>query len=759
MKITIALLVGVFFQADASQWKPAKLRLDTPWTAKVDPARPLPEYPRPTLVRERWVNLNGLWQFAPAKQGDEPPLGKDLGRSILVPFAIEAALSGIGEHHDRVFYRRIVKIPADWQAPRVRLHFGAVDWEATVWVDGQKLTTHRGGYDPFWVDLVGDLAKAGEHEIVVGVFDPTDKGPQPRGKQVKQPEGIFYTPTTGIWQTVWMEPLGALAIESVKTLTANDLRSQSAKVAVSGGGNPTVKLTARFGDKVVAQAEGPANGAPLVLAPETALLWTPETPNLYQLEVELLDEGKTVEKIQSYFALRTVGVGPDAKGHQRLLLNGKPVFHMGPLDQGYWPDGILTAPTEEALKYDIEITKKLGFNMIRKHVKVEPERWYTWCDRLGVLVWQDMPSGDAMNPPGKTDIVRTPESALIYETELARLIHSLEHHPSIVMWVVFNEGWGQFDTPRITKWTKERDPSRIVNCASGWNDHPVGDVVDAHIYPGPGVPPKQGTRARVLGEFGGLGLGLKEHSWGGANWSYQGTSSREHLTRRYVQLLREVHRLKESDGLAAAVYTQTTDVETEINGLLAYDRRLIKVDLETVAKANQGTFEGIPEPVTLLKDGRSGPQDWRYTTQSPAEGWMKKDFDDSSWSKGKSGFGSKGTPGARIGTEWTNNEIWLRREFPLPADLGGTWILTCHHDEDVEIYINGVLAAKATGFTSDYEELEVSPEAAKTLKLHGNVLAVKCKQTRGGQYIDVGLIVVPKGSIAGPGELQIPPRP
>jgi Glycosyl hydrolases family 2, TIM barrel domain len=449
--------------------------------------------------------------------------------------------------------------------------------------------------------------------------------------------------------------------------------------------------------------------------------------------------------VRSYFGMRKIAVGKDDKGVLRLLLNNKFVFQVGPLDQGFWPDGLYTAPTDAALKYDIEITKKLGFNMARKHVKVEPARWYYWCDKLGLLVWQDMPSGDKGVASGKGEITRTAESARQYELELRRMIDHLHNHPSIIMWVIFNEGWGQFDTRRLTAWTKGHDPSRLVNCASGWNDMGVGDVHDHHVYPGPGsvgLFKPESKRAVVLGEFGGLGLGVEGHTWSGKTWGYRGMRNRAELTRKYERLLAEVWRLKDRTGLSAAVYTQTTDVETEANGLMTYDRAVIKVDVKRVKAVNRGDVSHIPAVTVVVPTSQKKGIPWRYTLKKPAATWFKADFDDSGWKQGPGGFGTKGTPGAVVRTEWKTDDIWIRREFTLPKKDFSHLYLYLHHDEDAEVYINGVLAATVSGYTTDYDEVAIDPAARKALKAGKNHIAVHCKQTTGGQYIDVGLVEI-----------------
>jgi hypothetical protein len=734
--------------AHAADWRPAKGPLMTKWAKDVGPDKALPEYPRPQMVRKDWICLNGQWQFAVAREGDEAPVGKTLDGQILVPFPVESALSGVMKPAQRVWYRRTFDLKPEWAGRRLLLHFGAVNWEATVWVNGQKFDTHRGGYDGFTLDITGALKKDGPQEVVVGVWNPIDGGTQPRGKQVRKPGGIFYTASTGIWQTVWLEPVPKASIASLQIVP--DLDHNKIIVTVHGRGTgknhrATITVSARDVDPA-SRLHVPLE-QPVEVTVSRAVPWSPESPFLYDLTVDLIDDQANtgIDAVAGYCALRKISVGKDDKGVTRMLLNNKPYFQVGPLDQGFWPDGLYTAPTDAALKSDIEITKKLGFNMARKHVKVEPERWYYWCDKLGLLVWQDMPSGDKSVRPGQGQITRSPESAKQYELELKRMIDGRGNHPCIVMWVPFNEGWGQFDTTRVVELVKQHDPSRLVDPASGWNDYPCGDVHDIHVYPGPGSPEPEQKRAAVLGEFGGLGLKIDGHTWENKTWGYKGTKDSADLTRKYEQLLRRVYRFKDKPGLSAAVYTQTTDVETEGNGLLTYDRAVVKVDAERVAAANRGDFSKVPEPKVLVPTSKEEGRTWRYTTAKPADGWQKPDFSDKDWKEGPGGFGTKGTPGAVVRTEWKTDDIWLRREFTLPDEKWGDLLLLLHHDEDAEVYVNGVLAAKVPGFVTDYEEVPISAEARKALKPGKNLFAVHCHQTTGGQYIDVGIVEV-KGS-------------
>ncbi|MCY2995329.1 MAG: glycoside hydrolase family 2 [Planctomycetota bacterium] len=679
-----------------------------------------------------WTNLNGLWDYAIQPAAAAAPQAYQ--GKLLVPFPVESALSGVRQRVDdqqRLWYHRTFQIPQGWQGRRVLLHFQAVDWEATVAVNGKELGSHRGGYDAFTFDITEALQPSGDQQLVVKIFDPTDKGNQPRGKQVLNPGGIFYTPSTGIWQTVWLEPVPEARIGRLVLVPDVDTASLRIKVeGVGTGAADTVEVVARDGQVNVGQVTGKLGGELRLEVPKDKLkLWTPNTPQLYDLTITLKQGGTVVDRVDSYFAMRKIALGKDDQGILRLMLNGQFVFQVGPLDQGFWPDGLYTAPTDEALRYDIEATKKLGMNLARKHVKIEPDRWYYWCDKLGLLVWQDMAAGDN----------RTPESKQQFELELQRMIEGLGNHPSIIMWVVFNEGWGQHDTQRYVETVKRWDPSRLVNNASGWTDQKCGDVIDMHNYPGPGSPQPEATRAAVLGEFGGLGLAVPQHTWSEKSWGYAGMADLGELTRRYCKLLGRAWQLKDSPGLCAVVYTQTTDVETECNGLLTYDRAIIKVDAVEGAAANRG--EGLQYSLQIVvPTSQQQAATWRYTFDKPDDTWFQSAFDDAAWKSGPGGFGTRGTPGSVVGTEWKTNDIWLRRSFELPDVKTDGLEFVVHHDEDVEIYINGVLAGKAGGFTTDYDELALTAAGRAALKPGKNVLAVHCKQTQGGQYIDVGLV-------------------
>ena len=601
----VALLCGACSRG--AEWRPAQAPLMTRWAAEVSPVNARPEYPRPMMVREEWLSLNGLWDYAITPRGQRPE--RYDGR-ILVPYPIESALSGVRDTVGpgrTLWYRRMFRVPQRWLGRSVLLHFEAADWETHVWVNGHHIGSHQGGYDPFTFDITSALGGRGGQEILVSVWDPTDSGTQARGKQVRKPGGIFYTSVTGIWQTVWLEPVGVAAISDYAVVTDID----SARVIVTttaDGARPgdRIEAIASAGTREIARASA-APGQPLVLRIPQPRLWSPDDPYLYDLALRLVRGGRAgavragpdaaaggtgnvLDSVTGYFGMRTIAVGPDERGVTRLLLNGRFVFQFGPLDQGYWPDGLYTAPTEAAMVSDLRALRAMGFNMLRKHVKVEPRTFYAWCDRLGLLVWQDMPSAGI--PLVREDADRATDTAAArqFETELVRTIRTHWNHPSIVMWVPFNEGWGQYDTPRIARLVRDTDPTRLVNQSSGWYERGAGDVVDWHSYPAPNPPPPERSRAAVQGEYGGLGLVVPGHTWREGGWGYDLFRDRTALVERFedfVELLRAAERER---GLSAAVYTQTSDVETENNGLLTYDRAEAKLDTAAVQRALRGFF-------------------------------------------------------------------------------------------------------------------------------------------------------------------------
>jgi len=702
--------------------------LTTRWARDVDTARVLPEYPRPQMTRPAWQNLNGWWQYAVTDTASAQPTAWT-GR-ILVPFAIESQLSRVRRAvspGERLWYRRTFRAPP-FAGGRLLLHFGAVDWDATVYLNGRPVGRHRGGYDPFSFDITDALRAGSEQELVVSVWDPSDGGEQPRGKQVRAPRGIWYTSVTGIWQTAWLEPVPPTRITALDIRPDVDSSRLVLRVSVTGApAGERIHAAALAGANRIAQAEG-ALDEPLVLPVPDARLWSPDDPFLYDLRVQLASG----DSVSSYFGMRKIGLARDSTGVLRLFLNNRPLFQYGPLDQGWWPDGLYTAPTDEALRYDVEMTRRLGFNMARKHVKVEPARWYYHADRLGLLVWQDMPSANN----------RTPASREGFASELENVVDALRNHPSIVMWVPFNEGWGQHDTERHTAWLEAHDPTRPVNSASGWTDHGTGDVADLHAYPGPTLPERDGRRALVLGEFGGLGLPLDGHTWlDRDNWGYRSFGDTAALGRAYQELIRQV-RFLIADGLAAAVYTQTTDVEIEVNGIMTYDREIVKLPAG-VRTINERLHDPPPRVLAALPTSRGEGQPWRYTTLTPAEDWTRPGFDDSHWSEGIGGFGRTTDAGTRVRTPWTTSDLWLRRRFELPAAPLHQPALLVRHDEAAEVWINGVQVAALAGYNQAYTVVPLDDDARSALHPGTNSIAVHVRNTRGGQYIDVGIIEVP----------------
>ena len=499
---------------------------------------------------------------------------------------------------NELWYKRTFDIPSSWKNKNIILNFGAVDWKADVFVNDILIGSHKGGYTPFSFDITPYLKGQKGQKLTVRVWDPSDAGFQPRGKQVAKPEGIWYTPVTGIWQTVWLEPVASNHITAIKAIP--DVDNSVVGVTVSTSESSVTDIVevqiSDKNNKVVATAQG-VQGQEMRLQVKDAELWSPENPYLYDMKVTLL--GKQKDEVKSYTAFRKISVQKDAAGIYRMCLNNKPLFQYGPLDQGWWPDGLYTAPTDEALLYDIKKTKDWGFNMIRKHVKVEPARWYYHCDREGILVWQDMPSGDMGNQWGPreynagTDKNRTQESISNFYTEWKEIMNLCMSNPSVVVWVPFNEAWGQFDTEKVVAWTEAYDPSRLVNPASGGNHRACGDILDLHNYPGPEMYLADPMRVNVLGEYGGIGLALDGHLWwNNRNWGYIQFKSSDEVTAEYVKYAKELKALVKK-GFSAAVYTQTTDVEGEVNGLMTYDRKVIKINEDAVRKINKEVIDSM----------------------------------------------------------------------------------------------------------------------------------------------------------------------
>jgi len=748
-KLLLASLLTAFSALHAADWKPVPGHIMTEWAEKVDPNNTLPEYPRPQLVRGNWVNLNGLWDYAVTPKDASQP-AKYEGK-ILVPFCIESALSGVKRKFtdkDRLWYSREFTPPTLAKGERLLLNFGAVDYEATVILNGKEIGKHSGGYDAFSFDITDDL-KPGTNTLVVSVLDGTNNGPI--GKQkvsaFDKPSGIMYTATSGIWQTVWLEKVPDNFISSLKIMPDID---QGTLTVIVNGKEGDAKVTVLDSGKEIANQSGKA-GEPIVLKIPEAKLWSPDSPFLYDLKVTLGSDSVT-----SYAGMRKISKGKDEKGVLRPMLNNKIIYMAGPLDQGYWPDGIYTAPTDEALKFDIEMTKKFGFNMTRKHIKVEPARWYYWTDKLGLLVWQDMPNGVAGTKEkgkGANDdgIAKSKQLADQHELEMKRMIDQNYNSPSIVFWVLFNEGWGQYDTPRVTQIAKDLDSTRLITGASGWADTGCGDVVDRHRYQSPpGVKPDE-NRIAVAGEFGGLGYVIPGHVWVSTQTEssvYITCIDQKDFEKQYMDLWKEAFDHDVKLGTSAAVYTQITDIEMEVNGLMTYDRKVIKADVDLLSKAiGKREFPPAPTVTEIVPTSEKKLQEWSYTMDKPADDWFKPGADLSAWKTGPAPFGFKeGTGGGvKMNTEWHTADIWIVRKFELPAEKLKRPVFRTTWAESAEVYINGVKATDLKrGYAMQYCLMPLTTEAAALLKPGENTIAIHARKTPGkkpdNQFIDVGIM-------------------
>jgi beta-galactosidase len=753
--LPILCAAGLSVQAE---WKPVDNEMLTKWGEEVTPENTWQEYPRPQMVRESYNNLNGLWSYAITGR-DDSNLPKEWDGEILVPFAPESKLSGVGrtlEPEQALWYRRTFQVEA---IQRTLLHFEAVDYQATVWVNGIEVGSHTGGHTPFSFEIAKSLKK-GENTLTVRVHDATE-GFQLHGKQALDPGGIWYTRVSGIWQTVWLETLPERSIANLDYSCEVGKGQLMVSASLSGAvqANEKLRITASFDGEEVATETG---GEDIVLTLPDAKLWSPDDPNLYDLKVELLKgDDEVVDTVTSYAAIREFGKERDSEGNLRLTLNGKSIFHWGPLDQGWWPDGLLTPPSDAAMVSDIDFLKAAGFNMIRKHIKVEPRRYYAHCDRIGMLMWQDQVSmgfGPHTEPRGSNPrwsrLASDPEEGKWpsdaheqFVIEYKRMVDHLRDHPCIAVWVPFNEAWGQHKTLEVGKMAVDYDKTRHINIASGGNFWAVGDIADEHAYPEPAFPLKDerfDDYVKVVGEFGGHPWPVEGHLWqkDNRNWGYGGLpNDLDEWKDRFEASITNLANLRKR-GIAGGVYTQTSDVESEINGLLTYDR-IQKVDPTWLAEQSERLLN-TPDTVivnVLAATSQEKAQEWQYTTTKPADDWKDSGFDitkSKGWENGKAGFGTETTPNAEVTTEWTENDIWMRRSFEISDLPKGEIFLRVFYDEDPEIYLNGVLVAEPRGYTTSYVDIPLSDKEA--LKTGKNVIAVHCRQTRGGQFIDVGLV-------------------
>ncbi len=677
---------------------------------------------------------------------------------------MESALSGVAEYHAWSWYRRTFFVPSAWSGQHILLHLDAVNWQSQVFVNGQSLGIHKGGYDPVTYDITSVLTGSGAQELIVQVYSPEDSLGEPRGKQSLYPGGIMYTSSSGIWQPVWLEPVPATSVNDFKIVPDIDNARLNIAVDVSGSTNGiTVNAVAHIGPTVLGTVSG-LPGANLLLPVPNPNLWWPTNPFLYDLTVTLSNGPALVDTVDGYFGMRKISLATN-NGFVRILLNNQFVFQFGPLDQGFWPDGIYTAPTDGALKSDLEQEKNFGFNLVRKHIKVERQRWYYWADKLGILVWQDMPSCNSYtgnpSPP--------PVDPNQYITELSRLVQTHGNSPAIVMWTLFNEsqgqentsgGIGQTNTAYLVQLVKTLDPSRLVNQASGGDYHGVGDIFDNHSYPSPGNPGNT-VQANVDGEFGGVALYIPNHTWapGGGEGSATDTND---LASQFETFCDELSTYAQNDGLNGAIYTQTTDVETELNGLYTYDRAVRKPNLRRIQNAIANT--GLPVVLTTVAPtSQSSGLSWKYTTGAPAANWYAPGFDDSAWNSGAAGFGAGNPPNTTglVRTPWNTSDIWLRRTInpgALTTQQISNLVFFTYHDEDVDIYVNGVPAGSASGYSTSYVFVPMNAAGqAALIPNANNVIAVHCHQTGGGQYIDVGIDVRSNTAPALP--LTLPPTP
>ncbi|WP_457557991.1 glycoside hydrolase family 2 protein [Candidatus Harpocratesius sp.] len=602
----------------SNRWEIQPSSLLTKWSKSVDPTMPWPSYPRPQFKRQDWLNLNGLWEYSISSINAETMPSPE--GYILVPYPVESALSGVKrklEPKNLLWYRRKFTLPSKWHDKRIILNFGAVDWETTVYINDHLVGVHRGGYTPFSFDITPYLSKNKENEniLIVKVFDPTETGHQPSGKQWLKPAIVFYTSVSGIWQTVWLEPLPYNAIESISITPDIDTDQLLLLFNASFQSNNSDSSRKQLKSSFELEITVIDNGNPVFTTrqpfQETIILklpplkrWTPEDPILYDLKIDLLRENKVFDSILSYFAMRSFSLECDSQGHMRFHLNHKPYFMMGVLDQGYWPDGLYTAPTEDALRYDLEIIKKCGYNMVRKHIKIEPALWYHYCDQIGLIVWQDMPNGGGkgvitrqflfhllhLNPKDDRHYWLSGYGKSEYRENFRHELHEMVDHlynvPSIAVWVIFNEAWGQFDTVPLTEWLKKRDPSRLIDTASGWFDKKVGHFVSVHNYNDKfQMPSTFNYRGVILSETGGYTLSIINHQWNPKKkFGYKRMKSRNELEHAYSNLINNILLPAVKQGLSGVVYTQITDVEIEYNGLMTYDRCVIKIQIEKLKK-------------------------------------------------------------------------------------------------------------------------------------------------------------------------------
>ena len=754
---TLVLLLQYSF-IQAQNWAPVPGQIMTSWANDVTPENVWKEYPRPQMVRTDWLNLNGLWDFEITDR-DTNKIAINYARKILVPFCVESALSGIKETitgKQQMMYRRYFTVPSNWNQKYLILHFEAVDYETKVWVDGKYVGMHKGGYDHFQFDITGFLSKEQKHEIKIVVWDPTNEGSQPIGKQALPAikNVTKYTATSGIWQTVWLEPINDVAIESIKIIPNIDNATISLQTKVVGATQGTrIKIQAFDQGKEIASSIA-ADDELVSLQLNQPKLWSPTNPFLYDLKLSLVKDGKVVDEVSSYFGMRKISMGRDQEGYMRILLNNAIIYQLGPLDQGYWPDGILTPASDQALRYDIAYLKKIGANMDRMHMKVQPERWYYHCDQLGILVWQDMVS------PTKFIDTKSNLNSSDFELEHNITVDQLYNHPSIIQWVLFNESWGQYDTERLTAALKAKDPTRLVINASGWHDKKVGDIRDFHdytIHPAIALVTKNDDRAMVLGEAGGFDLLIPGHLWTPdlktetklkTDWTIDFkkgvVKSADELIEKYTILLDDLFQLKKY-GLNAVVYTQISDVEDEISGWMTYDRKVSKLPEASFAALHQQFFKPTITGKYILPLSMNTAQQWNYRFTAPSNDWIKNttiaDF-----KLGEAPFGIESNNAHKVNTTWNTNSLFLNKEFTLSSVPSKLSLVACNTGI-TDVYINGAYVMQFNNFLKNDPEVKISEtllsdKAMKLLKLGVNQLSLKFNFPSVGKpvyYYDFGI--------------------
>ena len=752
---TIAMLFLPGHQAQAAQWAMKQGPMMTTWSEKIDTAQVLPQYPRPQMQRSTWINLNGLWQLRKGTVGEAYSSNFSYDKQILVPYPIESAISGVMEKSDEqcYWYRRTFTLPKAMQGKHILLNFGAVDWQAIVYVNGTKVGEHTGGYDPFSFDITSALKPGSEQqELAVYIYDNTGAEGQPTGKQSKNPSICWYTAVSGIWQTVWLEPVEEAHISSmaIEPCVAKDWLSMRFESTVTTDVAVDVQVLDRQRQQV-ASLNGGKVGLTQRLTISQPHLWSPDDPYLYTLKIQLKHNGVVTDSITSYCGMRKIEVKKDAKGLPRIYLNDNQIFQMGPLDQGWWPDGLYTAPADEALLYDVQMMKRLGFNMVRKHIKIEPDRWYYYCDREGLLVWQDLPSPNL--PKGHEDFAKAN-----FEQEAINIINAKKNFPSIVQWIVFNEGWGQFDTERMTGVVDTKvnslTPARygktsLIECASGWTDAEVGQTIDTHSYPQPSCP-HNANRAAVCGEYGGITLKVPGHIWPGGDFQYTVVENGQDFSNFFGQLCQKIRDFY-YQGLNAAVCTQLSDVEIEKNGFMTYDRKVLKPakPFEQV-RADILSCIDMPQSKTFIKPILSTAEQhtykWHYTTANVDRHWFETTYNDSAWATGPAAFGhGMAAPyDTLVRTGWQGSQIHMRRWFwlgDITAENLAKLRFFTFHDDGIKVYINGVLAAVEQGPVFSYSPLDINDAGRAALKPKAwNLIAIDGHQDSGQQIMDLGIV-------------------